>query len=193
LLLACGTTSEGGDDAPSASESSALASDDDSSGQAPDLLVCAPACDRASDCCPPGVDCPGVYPHLYECVDNACVNLGCRDDDDCRPLQTGQACAPVAGTSVCVVICENACAESDVECIGATEDGRKFCRADRPACTADADCGGSDFCDLSSGRCRYRDPACADAGGEWIVEPETEYCACAASDDCAPGMTCAAG
>jgi hypothetical protein len=74
----------------------------------------APSCNVAADCCagvPPGVTCPGAYPHNWVCQTGKCKNAGCTTNAQCAELYTGFVCSVTGGIGYCVAPCAN-----DAEC-----------------------------------------------------------------------------
>jgi hypothetical protein len=109
LLAACndgGSSTGGGADATAGGEAGATTAPTDFGGVCPDAQLC----DDAADCCagvPPGVTCPGAYPHNWICQTGKCKNAGCTTNAQCAELYTGFVCSITGGIGYCVAPCQD--------------------------------------------------------------------------------------
>lgn len=149
-----GSSSTGSTGSGSSGDSTAAA-DSSSGGPVGDgILQCVESCGVPSDCCLPGMPCPGAYPYNVDCVDGLCVPAQCDDDDSCTAIDPGQACVLVRGLRTCVTACaaDGDCAGlgASYTCSGVADDGSAVCFE---RCDAAGVFCGNQACDPVSGLC----------------------------------------
>lgn len=119
----------------------------------PTYGFCAKPCGSAGDCCPSDPNnednCPSdTYPDNPVCTNGACYPAECATTADCTQFNPKHDCLPVGGFNSCKFPCDG---DEDcvlpLQCLGATDDGGKYCRA-----PAGMGCANDDAC-MGLGKC----------------------------------------
>jgi hypothetical protein len=101
------------------------------------------------DCCPPNSPgCPGTqYPDNYECKGGACYDPQCATTADCTAQSPKLDCFSLTGFQTCAFACatDGDCT-APLTCIGADDNGKKYCLSMGSGCADDAACMGLGKC-----------------------------------------------
>jgi hypothetical protein len=117
------------------------------------ILQCVEMCEVPSECCIPGLPCPGPYPNNVDCQDGLCVEPKCVDDAECDEAAAGTVCRVVRGNPSCVIPCTDdaPCTAAALgACVGTDDVGGSFCFI---RCDAPGEFCGNETCDAASGLC----------------------------------------
>jgi len=128
---------------------------DTSTGEPGDgLFQCVEMCEVPSECCVPGLPCPGPYPNNVDCQNGLCVPPICVEDADCEAAAAGTVCRSVRDHMACVIPCTDdaPCTAAALgACVGTDDDdGGSFCFV---RCDAPGQFCGNQVCDAASGLC----------------------------------------